>query len=65
MYALQKYSNNIYLKIGIPLVVFLGWLVPYLNRDNYEIYEIIFQILIGLIASGLLIVFKNTFLVSD
>lgn len=65
MYALEKYSNNKYVKIGILILIFLGWLIPYINKENYQIFEIIFQFIIGIMASIFLLIFKNTFLVLE
>lgn len=65
MNRFEKYSNHWILKLGIFVVMFIGWLIPYLNRDNYVVSEVIGQVLVALIACGCLICFKNTFLVLE
>lgn len=65
MDKLEKYSNHLVLKLGIFVVMFICWLIPYLNEDNFLIPEVVGQVLVGLIACGCLICFKNTFLVLE
>lgn len=65
MNKLEKYSNHWILKLGIFVVMFIGWLIPYLNRDNFMVSEVAGQVLVGLIACGCLVCFKNTFLVLE
>lgn len=65
MNKLEKYSNHFILKLGIFIVMFIGWLIPYLNKDNFMMPEVVGQVLVGVIACGCLICFKNTFLVLE
>ena len=65
MNKLEKYSNHWALKLGIFVIMFICWLIPYLNKDNYVVPEVVGQVLVGLIACGCLICFKNTFLVLE
>ena len=55
-------ESNKYLKVIILLYVFIWWALPYITKNEYQVFEYIGQISISLIAMCFLIIFKDTFL---
>ena len=68
MAFLQKFSRSRALKFITFILVFIGWLLPYLARNfeqDFMLYEVIGQSIVGLTACLFLILFKDTFLVLE
>ena len=65
MKALEKIEKSNILKFIIFVLMFICWLLPFVDKANYLIYEQTSQIAIGVIVFLMLILFKDTFLVLE
>ena len=53
----KLHESNKYLKGIILLYVFIWWALPYITKNEYQVFEYIGQISISLIAMCFLIIF--------
>ena len=61
MKCLQKFEKNSFIKFGILVYAFLLWLLPFIDKANFAVYEQFGQVGMAVIAFLFLIIFKDTF----
>ena len=65
MKILEEYSKSNIIRYFIVFVVFISWLLPYTNKNDYLFYENFGLVFVGIIAFLCLLLFKDTYYILE